>query len=80
MSISRRSALLGATAAVVAGVPIAVRAADPEEQQLLTVFRQLSDDRRALMHDMTRHMAGLPGDPELKRRWGYVEPDGESRP
>ncbi len=85
MSISRRGAMLGASAAVaVAGVPTAVaaQADDPllagEERQLLTVFRKLSDDRRALAHDTMRMFAGLPSDPQLKRRW-FSEPAGEAR-
>ncbi len=81
MQISRRGAMLGASAAaVVAGVPGAVKA-DPEEHQLLTVLRQLPDDRRALIHHLSRCFAGLPDDPELMRRWGFdgSEPDGEAR-
>ena len=47
MTISRRDALLGATAAVaVAGVPTAVQAADPEEEQILALFRQLNPARK----------------------------------
>ncbi len=80
MTISRRSALIGAgAAAVVAGVSLPVLGADPEEHQLLTVFRQLPDDRRALIHDVIRKFAGLPDDPQLKRRW-LSEPDGKARP
>ncbi len=78
MSISRRDALVGASAAVaVAGVPTAVaaQAADPEEAQLLTLFRQLDDGSRALIHQLVRHAAGLPLDPELWRRRGF-KPDG----
>ncbi len=78
MQISRRDTLKGAGAAVaVAGVPAAVAAqtADPEEAQLLTVFRLLDDESRALIHQLARHGAGLPLDPELWRRRGF-KPDG----
>ena len=79
MQISRRNALAGATAAIaVAGVPMAVRAANPEEEHLLTLFRQLSDPKRAIIHNVMRGMAGLPLDPDLTRRgdYGEGEPDG----
>ncbi len=82
MQISRRRVLTGAgAAAVAAGVPRAVQAVDPEEHQLLTVLRQLPDDRRAMIHHLSRSFAGLPDDPELMRRWGFdgSEPDGEAR-
>ena len=78
MQISRRDTLKGAGVAVaVAGVPIAVAAqtADPEEAQLLTLFRQLDDGSRALIHQLVRHPVGLPLDPELWRRRGF-KPDG----
>ena len=78
MQISRRDALKGAGAAVaVAGVPIAVaaQAADPEEAQLLTLFRRMDDKDRALITQMMRFSVGLPLDPELWRRRGF-KPDG----
>ena len=80
MTISRRGALLGATAAaVVAGVPGAVLAdADPAEAQFLTVFRQLPDRERALIHIVARHFAGLPIPPELDRR-ARPQEDGEAQ-
>ena len=78
MRISRRNALVGAAAVAAAGVPMAAHAADPEEEYLLTLFRQLSDFERALIHNVMRRMAGLPLDPDLTRRgdYGEGEPDG----
>ena len=87
MQISRRDALMGATAAaVVTGatvVPLAIKAAgvkaalaDAEEEQMLAVLRLLPDKRRALLHTLMRQFAGLPEDPELARRWS----DDPSRP
>ena len=79
--ITRRAVLASAGAIAVAGVPGAVQAADPEERQLLTVLRQLPDDRRAMIHHLSRCFADLPDDPELMRRWGWDggETVGEAR-
>ncbi len=77
-AITRRGAMLSAgAAAAVAGVPTVVeaRASDPEERRLLTVFRRLADIDRAIIHSLTRRLAGLPSDPELLRRRGF-KPDG----
>ena len=75
MTITRRKLMVGTVALTAASLPIAARAADPEEAQLVTVFRLLSDKKRAIIHDLTRTFAGLPDDPELTRRRGY-KPDG----
>ena len=75
MIITRRHALAGVAALTAASQPLVARAADPEEDQLLAVFRRLSDFHRAVMHDVMRHIAGLPSDPELVRRRGF-KPDG----
>ena len=75
MTITRRKLMVGTAAMTAASLPIAVRAADPEEQQLLTVFRHLDDERRALVHEVMRQMVGLPLDPGLTRRRG-LKPDG----
>ncbi len=75
MTITRRKLMVGTAALAAAGLPIAAKAADPEEAQFLMVFRQLPDLKRAMIHDLARRFAGLPSDPELLRRRGY-EPDG----
>ncbi len=75
MIITRRKVMIGTAALTAASLPIAVSASDPEEGQVLAVFRRLTDFNRALMHDVMRHIAGLPSDPELVRRRG-LKPDG----
>ncbi len=82
MSISRRDALTGATAAVaVAAVPtVAALAADPEEEKVLALFRQMADRERAALHFWARFCAGLPEDPQLARRFQKgCKPVGEGR-
>ncbi len=75
-TITRRGALLGAGAAVVAaGVPGAVQGADSEEAQVLALFLQLGDRERASVHFWARFYARLPDDPEIRRRFiGEVRP------
>ncbi len=68
--LTRRAALRGAGAVVAmatVAVP-AVQAADPEEAQVLAVFRQLNDGQRATVHLLIRSLAGLPRDPALWAR------------
>ena len=69
-AISRRGALLGASAAVVVATVTApaVHAADPEEVQVLAVFRQLDDGQRAVVQMFMRCLARLPADPTLDAR------------
>ena len=77
MQISRRDALMGASAAVaVAGVPIAVvaQAEDAEATQVLALFRQMGDRERASVLFWVRYYAGLPDDPELMRRFARGAP------
>ncbi len=70
-AITRRSVLSSAGAAVaVATVPVGVQAADPEEAQVLALFRQLEDRKRAVTHQWLRIVSDLPMDPRLKRRYG----------
>ncbi len=78
MQISRRDALLGATAAAITtaaiAAPLAHKAAGVrsalagEEAQVLALFRQLGDKKRASVHYWARVLAGLPDDPALARR------------
>ena len=67
--------MVGTVALAAASLPIAAKPADPEEVQIQTAFRQLSDFHRAIIHDLTRRFAGLPDNPELNRRMG-LQPDG----
>ncbi len=63
--------MLGASAAVaVAAVaaPAVVQAADPEEAQVLAVFRQLEDGQRAVVQMFMRCLAHLPADPMIAAR------------
>ncbi len=74
MSISRRSALLGASAAAVVTsaitAPLATKAAlAGEEAQVLALFRQMGDRERASAHVWMRYYAGLPDDPQIRRRF-----------
>ena len=75
MTITRRKLMVGTVALTAASLPIAAEPADPEEAQLLTVFRRLPDLERAIIHDLARSFARLPSDPELTRRRG-LRPDG----
>ena len=58
MSISRRDALIGATAAVVAGVPGAVRAGksldDAKAREAVELFGQLNSERQEILLDSMR--------------------------
>ena len=69
MTITRRKLMIGTMAVSAVALPTAVLAADPEEDQMLAVFRKLPDDQRALFHSFMRTMARLPRDLELDRRW-----------
>ena len=78
--LSRRDAMRGAGAAVVVATVAApaVQAANSEEVQVLALFRQLDDGKRALVHFVMRAMAGLPDDPTLAARFrDDREPAGE---
>ena len=61
--------MIGTVAVSAAALPVAVLAADPEEDQMLAVFRRLPDNKRALFHSFMRTVARLPKDPEIDRRW-----------
>ncbi len=72
MSISRRTALATGAAAIVTGAtvaPLAVKTADPEEEQVLALFRQMGDAERASCHFWIRYYAGLPDDPQIRQRF-----------
>lgn len=70
--ITRRKLLTGAAVLPAASVPLVTR--NPEEQELIQVWRMLPDHSRALMHQTTRRIAGLAYDPALETRisakWG----------
>ena len=69
--LTRRAALLATGAAVVAATvaaPAVVQAADPEEAQVLAVFRQLNDGQRAVVQMLMRCLARLPADPMINAR------------
>ena len=69
--LTRRAALLATGAAVVAATvaaPAVVQAADPEEAQVLAVFRQLDDGQRAVVQMFMRCLARLPADPMIDAR------------
>ena len=69
-AITRRDALRGAGAVVaVAGVTGAVQAVGHEEEQVLTLFRQMGDRERASAHFWMRYYAGLPDDPQIRQRF-----------
>ena len=79
--LSRRDAMRGAGAAVAVATVAApaVQAADSEEAQVLALFRQLDDGKRALTHFLMRAMARLPDDPTLALRFrDDHEPAGEA--
>ena len=84
MQITRRSALATGAAAITTAaitVPLAIKAGATkaalagEEVQVLALFRQLGDRRRALTHTWLRILSDLPHDPALQRRVA-----GEARP
>ncbi len=67
--LTRRAALHRAAVVVAAAAtPSVVQAADPEETQVLAVFRQLDDRQRAVVHMCMRCLARLPADPALEAR------------
>ena len=54
--------------AALAGDPAVAQAADPEEAQVLAVFRQLNDGQRAVVQMFMRCLARLPADPMINAR------------
>ncbi len=68
--LTRRAVLRGGGAAVAVATVAApaVQAADPEEAQVLAVFRQLDDGQQATVQILMRTLAGLPSDPALWTR------------
>ena len=82
-AFTRRGALVGVGAAVVAATvaaPAVAQAADPEEAQVLAVFRQLDDGQRAVVQMFMRCLARLPADPMINARvdW-HLKPVREAR-
>ena len=76
-AITRRGAMLGATAAVAVGTGAApaARAADPEEGQVLALFRQLNSVRQETSLTMMRALLDVQRHNE---RHGWAEEPPES--
>ena len=71
MNVTRRHILKSAAgaAAVATGAAPIIQPADPEEEQVLALFQQMGDRERASSHYWMRYYAGLPDDPQLRRRF-----------